>query len=137
MKTFEFYTDKEISPVFGKIWKPYAEVELTKDDEPIPYRMLVDPGADITLIRKLTGEYLGLQIEKEDKIYELSGVTGESISVIIKEIRMRIGNIEFPLRVAWSMIEEVPLLIGRLDVFDRFDVELRQREGKVIFKEVG
>ncbi|MFH1563990.1 MAG: retropepsin-like aspartic protease [Nitrospirota bacterium] len=137
MKIVEFYTDKEISLLFGKVWRPYADVELTKGDKSIPYRMLVDPGADITLIARLTGEYLGLQIEKEDKIYELSGVTGEPISVIIKEIKMRIGDIEFPLRVAWSMIEEVPLLIGRLDVFDRFDVELRQREGKVIFKEVG
>lgn len=25
MKTIEFYTEKEISPIFGRIWKPYIE----------------------------------------------------------------------------------------------------------------
>lgn len=49
MKRVEFYTEKEISRLFGKRWIPYADVELIKGDKSIPYRMLVDPGADITL----------------------------------------------------------------------------------------
>ena len=78
--------------------------------------MYVDSGADITLLPRELGENLDLTIE-EEKIQEISGVGGGSIPVIIKTIEMRIGDHAMNARVAWSLEEDVPALLGRMDIF--------------------
>ncbi len=88
--------------------------------------------ADFTLIPYKFGRFLGLKHENED-VYEIQGVNGV-VSVIFKKIGVRVGDIEeFKARVAWAQIEDVPLLLGRLDVFDRFNIGFRKNEHKVIF----
>jgi len=37
--------------------------------------------------------------------------------------------------VAWSMTEEVPLLLGRMDVFERFRITFDERNRIVDFRE--
>ncbi len=134
MRKFKFHIEKELSPIFGEIWRPYATVEIAKEEEFIPYETLVDSGADITLITKLTGEYLGLKIEEDDKFHDLSGIAGEVVPSIIKKVRMKIEDVEFEARVGWAMTEEVPLVLGRLDILKKFDIEFKEEEGNVIFK---
>ena len=134
MREFKFHTEKEYSPIFGEIWRPYAIVEITSEGEFISYEMLVDSGADITLITKLTGEYIGLKIEENDKFHNFSGVAGEVVPAIIKKVRIKIEDVEFEGRVGWAMTEDVPLLIGRLDILKKFDIEFKEEEGDVIFK---
>ena len=36
--------------------------------------------------------------------------------------------IEFPIKIAWALVEDVPPLLGRTDVFDKFEVKFRQKE---------
>ena len=47
---------------------------------------------------------------------------------------MKLGEYIFKVKIAWSQLEEVPLLLGRLGVFDRFDVTLKQNDKKVLFE---
>lgn len=47
---------------------------------------------------------------------------------------MKIGDVETSVRVGWALIEEVPLILGRLDVFQKFSVEFREFENKIILK---
>jgi hypothetical protein len=37
MKKFIFHTEKEYSPIFGKIWRPYAIVEIAYEKGFISY----------------------------------------------------------------------------------------------------
>jgi len=46
---------------------------------------------------------------------------------------MRVGSVEFRARVAWSQVEEVPLLLGRMDVFRRFDITFKDKTGVAVF----
>lgn len=50
---------------------------------------------------------------------------------------MKIGNVEFEPRVAWALIEDTPPLLGRLDIFEKFKITFMEKEGKIIFEEVG
>lgn len=34
-----------------------------------------------------------------------------------------------------ALIEDVPYILGREDVFDKFDIEFKQKNKKIIFKE--
>ena len=49
---------------------------------------------------------------------------------------MTIGELTIPTRIAWAQLETVPLLLGRADVFDAFEITFKQREGRILFNEV-
>ena len=42
--------------------------------------------------------------------------------VIVKKVKMKIGNQEFDTRIAWCLEEDVPPLLGRIDVFNKFKI---------------
>jgi len=115
---------KERSTLFGVIARPVAKVVL---EHRFPQWMYVDSGADISLIPFSVGNLIGLTRTKKDRPQRISGIGRSSVPIVVKKVSMRLGALEFPARVAWSQIEDVPLLLGRLDVFQRFDVTFRER----------
>jgi hypothetical protein len=123
--------------IFGEIYRPIAEIELQKADgrwaEFHPY---IDSGADITLIPYSMGLYLGFK-SPEGKIEELRGVRGVALPVEIRKVKMKIGDMELEPRVAWALIEEAPPLLGRLDIFDKFNITFKEKEGVIFFEPVG
>ena len=57
---------------------------------------------------------------------------GGSVPYILANIKLSIGDIEIPVRIGWALIEEVPLLLGRLDIFQQLSIEFREFENKII-----
>ncbi len=39
------------------------------------------------------------------------------------------------VRIAWALVEEVPILMGRLDIFDKFKIIFDQQKGWIVFEE--
>jgi hypothetical protein len=114
------------------IWRPVAEITIVHNDKKIHLSPYIDSGADITMIPKSAGELLGFNFEK-DKIEELSGIGDGKVPVITKTVKMIIGNETFDCRIGWSLIEEVPPLLGRKDVFERFAVLFQEWDRKILF----
>lgn len=130
----EFEYRKERSDLIGEIFRPVANLEFksTKEDCWIEVEAYIDSGADITLVPFSFGKLLGFELGK-DKIKELSGIGEGKISVIIKKIPLRLGDIKLNIRVAWALIEEVPALLGRLDVFNKFKINFDEKNKKIFF----
>lgn len=118
----EFDFREEHSRLFGSILRPVARIILVNEGKEFPEHVYVDSGADISLIPKSVGDTLGFEIEKTDKIIEIKGIGERGVPIIIKNIQMKIGDRLLNTRIAWALIEEVPLLLGRLDVFKLFNV---------------
>jgi len=116
----------------GDIVQPYASVVLHHADHTFAGEFLVDSGADITLIPRGVGELLGLTASADD--IEDLGDLQAALPAVYREVEMQIGEDRLPIRVAWALTENVPLILGRLDVFDFFDVEFRQRERCTVFR---
>lgn len=131
----KFEYKKEFSKTLGTIYRPVAEVFFIHEDKEIRDFPYVDSGADITLIPRSVGELLGFEVEKE-KIVEMGGIGGSKVPTILKKIKIRIDSEEFPIQVAWALIEDVPPLLGRTDVFDRFEVTFKQKEKVTEFKKL-
>lgn len=130
--TFKYRTEK--SKIFGVIRRPVAKVYLKAElNEWLPCFMYIDSGADFTLIPYKFGLMLGLKIE--EKMHEVYGVGG-GVPVILKLISMRINDLVLDVRVGWSLREDVPFILGRLDVFNKFHIEFRENEDTVIFESV-
>ncbi|MHC1611363.1 MAG: hypothetical protein ACXQTW_07215 [Candidatus Methanospirareceae archaeon] len=51
-------------------------------------------------------------------------------------VDIRIDDVEFPIDVAWALEEDVPPLLGRTDVFDRFKIMFNQGSRSIIFEDV-
>ena len=88
---------------------------------------------EFTLIPKSLGDLLGFDISTEE-IHEVRGIGETAIPVILKNIELKLGEYVFNSRVAWALIEEVPPLLGRLDIFDAFEVSFQQNEKRVVFR---
>ena len=125
-KDIQFKYRKEFFETLGVIYRPVAEVIFINDDKEVKDFPYIDSGADITLIPRSLGELLGFSVDNEIK--EMGGVGGSKVPTILKTLKMRIGEIEFPIKIAWALVEDVPPLLGRADVFDKFEVKFRQKE---------
>lgn len=124
---------EERSKLIGTIYRPVALVELKSGFGWVPEWMYVDSGADISLLPRSLGDLLGFEVTQD--IQEIRGVGDSVVPVIIKDIDVRLGGDVFNARMAWSLIEEVPPLLGRIDMFDKFEVTFKQHEKKVVFRE--
>ena len=113
------------------VFRPVARVILQHQDKTVIFFPYIDSGADVTLIPRSIGEALGLGLEKSD-IEELAGVGEGKVAVVRRQVTMSVGSTSFDCEIAWALIEEVPPLLGRKGVFDRFSVEFREWERKVV-----
>lgn len=52
----------------------------------------------------------------------------------MRNAEMEIGNECIKTRVGWALIDTVPLILGRLDIFARFHIEFREDENVIMFK---
>ena len=68
-------------------WKPLFDIEIGKNKTDfIKQAMLVDSGADISVISKDFGEVIGLSIADNEKIYSANGVGGGILKYVEREI---------------------------------------------------
>ena len=124
---------KEKSTITENISRPIASVKFkSKENTWIKLRLYIDSGADITIIPLSFGRLLGLELKKED-IKQLTGVGGTSIPVVITEVEIKINDIAFPINIAWALEEDIPPLLGRTSVFDKFVITFDQTKKIIIF----
>lgn len=115
--------------------RPNAVVTVSNKGQSYTLDMLVDSGADISIIPKVTGESLGLEIKSEKEIETIGGIGG-SIPIVIREIDLKIGSEEFSAKIGWSLEEDIIPILGREDIFDRFHIEFLQDIETVRFHKV-
>ena len=131
MITFPF--KKRQSKRLGEVLKPLIPVRLVGPESSETVLMLLDSGADLSLIPYSVGEAIGLEPDMSRRS-EIQGVGEGSVPYILSRVQISIGATEVPVRIGWTLIEEVPLLLGRLDVFRHFAIEFRTFENKILLK---
>ncbi len=130
---FPYQQDK--SALFGKIYRPLIEFEVRVDDDWIPIAGILDSGADVTLLPKSFLEAFCFEPAKEE-VKEARGIGEGRIPVVIKTIRIRFAGIEFDCRIAIALVEDVPYILGREDIFDNFEIIFRQKHKEIIVNPV-
>ena len=114
------------------IFRPVAKVYLLRfENEWIAEYFYVDSGADYTLIPYRMGRFLGLE-RIASEVKEIGGIGG-FIGIRFAVVPTKIENHQFDCTIAWAQIEHVPFLLGRENVFERFDITFQQRNKKTLF----
>jgi len=113
--------------------EPKIPIILRNGKKRIEFSVIVDSGAGISLIPFKIGQRVGLKPFKKDRRFSLIGVGGGSIEVIEKKVEFQIKEEVFKARVGWASIDSVPVLLGRLDVFDKYNIEFCHKKKEIIF----
>jgi hypothetical protein len=71
------------------------------------------------------GKKLGFDLGRNE-VKEARGIGDTVVPYALREATVLVGATEAAIRLAWALVDEVPLVLGRLDVFDRFRVEFDQ-----------
>ena len=128
-----------LSKHLGVVYRPHGRAKLihregsSNVERTVEETFLIDSGADITVIPHRTGIELRLPSVEKEELQPLGGISG-SILVAYRQVEMEIGGHRFSCTIAWAQTDSVPFILGRFDVFDEFNVELRQKERVTFFE---
>jgi len=114
-------------------WQPKYDVTLKMKSERA-LKMLVDSGADFSLIPKQLGIDLGYELAIGELVNQAEGVGGH-VDYVLRQIEIQIDTHTLTIPIAWiqtELCEEI--ILGREVVFDLFDIEFKQAEEKILFK---
>lgn len=109
----------------GFVWVPIAQVRLSHGSRSLDVEMTVDSGSDLVMFPYQVGVLLGME-RGTGPVKQLSGIAG-AVPYVMKRVGIRIGPFSFRAKAAWAQDDEVPLLLGRADVFKRFVVSFDER----------
>jgi len=108
---------------FGRYWIPLVTIKLESTTGQFqPVSLQVDSGAVVSLLPRSMSDLLGISIFAGRRI-ELRSVGGALTIAYVHSIRAKFSDEpSTAIRVAIADSEHVPSLLGRLDVFDRFQI---------------
>jgi predicted aspartyl protease len=93
----------------------------------------VDSGADVSILPKGDAELLGVNLY-EGELWRLTGIGRAIVSAYLHEVMVKIGALEFPARIAFADLNEVPRIVGRLDIFRKFKVMFDEQNLQTTFQ---
>lgn len=127
--TFKF---KEYpSNIFGITRRPIAQVYFQHKNKVrwLPVAMVVDSGADYTLLPKFLAASLGISLPKDCKLIGTRGVGGEStVHLLRKKIKVKLGKYEREIPIGFLSNDNIPPLLGRQEFLETFKVILEKFE---------
>lgn len=111
----------------GMIWRPFVGVSLLSKarKEWWPVEMLVDSGADYTMLPRRYADNLEIDLNVECSSITTSGIGGAETVYIYKGLEIKIGNWQKKVPVGFLERDDVPALLGRLDCLEVLEIILK------------
>ena len=126
-----FAFKKGKSSLLGTIYRPIAVVLFQNKITGVfkPVTMIIDTGADYTLLPRFLAPSLGIDLKKDCQKLETSGVGGEEIVFFCEEkIVVRLGNWERKIPLGFLNNDFIPPLLGRHGFFETFKTVFDNRK---------
>ncbi|PIP63263.1 hypothetical protein CO165_01330 [Candidatus Roizmanbacteria bacterium CG_4_9_14_3_um_filter_33_18] len=119
-----FPYEKKQSSIFKEVFRPMAQVFLYSEAKKIWYEvwMIVDSGADYTLLPINFVERLKINLKKECQLFKTAGIGGEEKVYLKKDLNVKIGNWERTVPVGFLDKDNIPPLLGRQGFLETFEV---------------
>src|SRR3989344_3116752 len=133
----EFSYKQKESKILGHILRPLVRLEIFSDnkkDWEIMDDVLVDTGADLTVLPRYIGESLMNDITLGEYV-EIKGIVPTSILIaFIHKLKIKAAGKEFETKVAIADSNDVRPILGRYGALDLFNIEFRKGTN-IIFNE--
>lgn len=118
------YEEKE-SDLFPKIKRPIAQVYFWSKliNDWLGYKMVVDTGADYTILPRFSSVDLGINFKKDCLTRKTSGIGGvQTVYFLKRQVKVKIDNYEFSLPLGFINSDSIPPLLGREGCLNLFKV---------------
>lgn len=99
------------------------------------FDFFVDSGAELTILPKSFSEKVGINIHKCPSS-NCQGIEGKGIKIYYSTIEIQIGGFKEKIKCAFANHDRVPLLLGRKDIFSRFNITFNTLRSSIIFEKV-
>lgn len=119
---FSFREEKSL--IFNKIYRPVAQVFFLskKDNQWIESWMIIDTGADYSLLPRFMADQLGINLEKDCQVFYTRGIGGTEKVYLKKNLKVKIGSWEKIVPVGFLDKDNIPPLLGRQGFLETFEV---------------
>lgn len=119
-----FTYEKSTSPIFGTIHRPIAQVYLFASMKNRWYEtwMIVDTGADYTLLPKYFAQRLNVDLKKDCTVFKTAGIGGLEKVYLFKQLKVKLGKWIRNVPVGFLDHDNIPPLLGRHLFLDTFEV---------------
>ena len=120
-----FPFEKRLSSIFGDVWRPVALVEFRSVIDVglwTTVRMIVDSGADYTLLPRSYAKALGINLEHDCKPFETTGIGGSEMVFVHPAVFVRLGDWQAQVPVGFLDRDAVPALLGRQQFLEALSV---------------
>lgn len=102
---------------------------------PIPFLFLFDTGADVTSLPASAATKLGIDLDACPQ-EPMSGYEGTTIFVYRSSITIYLNQRNVTVPCVFHPNEEVPILLGRAGILDRFTIIMDGKRRTVTFEEI-
>ena len=106
----------------GKIYRPYAIVlaysKVRKKWQPL--EMIIDTGADYSLLPKRYAPILGIDLAQECQVETTAAIGGVETVYQYQKLPIRIGDCQKQVPVGFLERNDIPPLLGRLNCLELF-----------------
>lgn len=130
MKSIKFKFRRIPSEIFNYIYRPYITAFLQKKDKTgwRKARMIVDTGADYSILPRSYAYYLGIDLTNDCIAQSTHGVGGMETVYVYKNLVLKIGDFERKIPIGFLDRDDVPPLLGRHQCLETFRIVLDKRE---------
>jgi len=128
--SLKFQFRKDNSAILGAIYRPVAKVKFWSAIKNywLEVRMIVDTGADYTLLPRFLANDLGVDLDKQCKMFSASGIGGQEKVYLLKEIKVKLGKWERNIPVGFLDKDQVPPLLGRHKFMETFTTTFSKKQ---------
>lgn len=119
----KFNYKKEKSAILGLIHRPVAQVFFWSEKGKIwsDIWMIVDTGADYSLLPRFWADKLSIDLERDCKIFNTYGIGGGERVYFLPRIKVKLGEWERIIPVGFLERNEIPPLMGRHLFLETFE----------------
>lgn len=94
--------------------------------------MVIDTGADYTILPGYLATELGIHLARRAEKLETSGIGGREAVWLVRDVKARLGPWERVIPVGFLARNDLPPLIGRYQFLETFEARFRKKRD-VIF----
>jgi len=126
---------REIRTEFGILLDPSIELSLKSPGGYLRVRFLLDSGADFTILPRSAALQLGINLTGSREMI-ITGIEGAGVRAWLSEITVRMADSEMTLPCLFSSNEKTPYVLGRMGLFQRFNVAFDNRRKKIVLESI-
>lgn len=99
------------------------------------FSFILDTGADCTMVPASLAEDIGIDLHQCPKA-RFYGVEGQGITGHVGKITIMIGSEELQITCLFTEKGRVPYILGRMDIFSRFNIIFDNSNKKIILSKI-